>query len=80
MRVEEIGVLGNDNALLVEGKPVNLTVLGCIAFWKQARVLGIVSVPIKHGADASRQVRVDEKLHESARWILFTASMFRANA
>lgn len=80
MRVVEVGVLGNNDALLGAGQLVDEPVGSRVVRRKSARVNGVVSRSIKKGAETRRQVGVHQESHANARCWLFNWSEHLANS
>jgi len=80
MGIEEIGIFGNNDTLLVDRNLIKDGVLCGIFRWKIQCVVCIVAVSHQHRAKARRQVRVHEKLHVSGKWMVLAVNIRRANS
>ena len=75
MRIEKVRVFGDDDTLLIDRDLVNEGIFGRIPGWKFVCMDGVVPVLSKHDTDPTWELRIDQKVHVSARCTLFAASI-----
>ena len=80
MRIEEVRVFGDDDALLIDRYLVNEGIFCRIPGWKLTCMDGVVPVLSKNGTHPTWELRIDQKVHVSARCTLFAASILRENS
>lgn len=80
VRMVKVRVLGDDDALFLQGKRVEDLVRRSVLRGQLAGVDGVVSRRLQQGAQARRQVRVQHEIHLRTRWRLLSLSDCAANS